>query len=187
MQVLAGIFVYIIIYEMAYSVGYLATVQATGTVRFSLRQPTTDNGDPSNPNFCDPVEYNPKCVNTLPPISTLDYCAQSGTMGVTIDEPSAAFPCQYYDFAEDQSTGDTTVLVSTYLEVAYQNRTCSRDLSYTGSCPNIWDTLPLPPGKPPLEPEQMSVRAFVVAPEKFSLLIDHTCESSTLNIIQNSK
>lgn len=150
-----AIFVYIVVIQLIAKGGYLIRIPATSTVRLTLQQPTiNEKGKTCNPN-------DPDCDDNFTPLDKLNYCWREGhTQQVT---PQGSFPtlnCTYLDGGEVSVTNGNSIMMATSVHQykQHRNNTCE-DGAY--SCKKIWDI-----GK--------EEEIYVVDPERFTLLIDHT-------------
>ena len=186
-----AIFVYIAGIQLGYYSGYLQVFDPTGTIRYSLRQPTIDqDGKPGcdpvtgNPPFVDPSEF---CHSDYAPLSQASYCLQSGVQpGCPLGKyPSAhttdsdgkpycfnQYVCQINDFVDDQIVAQDSISMATYVQEVEQTRACSRSGTFNGTCPQVWKAV-LPISESNVRNDQY----FVAGLENYTVLIEHSVHS----------
>ena len=177
--------------QLGYYSGYLQVFDPTGTVRYSLRQPTVDQ---SGKHGCDPITDNPPfvpdtdfCHDDYAPLSELSYCAQSGDQpgcppghypsAHTTDAQGkpycfSQYACEFNDFVDDQIVQQDSISMATYVQEVEQVRECPRTREYSGNCSQVWKTV-----QPNSASNVRNDQYFVAGLENYTLLLEHSVHS----------
>ena len=112
---------YIIIWELAGKNGWTVSSAVSGVSRLTIQQPTLDDCEPTAPG----------CTNTLAPLDTLPYCAQS-----ELEYAFDKYPCNYYvaPFPAPQLSGAVIAVTRT----ATANQTLECDVTVDATCPIVY-------------------------------------------------
>ena len=160
-----AILLYVVVYKLICQLGYVKFETPQGTVRFSLFQPTADG--------CDPFK-NASCYDNFTALTRLPYCIQS---------PSSAhrdFPpknCTYWDAVQDQVVGQSAITLTTRVTEYAQERACHTIHGNQTSCHKLWKNVA------PVEGSTY----FIADVDRFTLLIDHSVGTPTLNLSATSR
>jgi len=170
---MAGIFAYIVVYQLVYSWGYLKFSDPKAAVRLTMQQPTTDGCNPNDPG----------CNDAFVTLDQLPYCCQSNASCKSNDDGSCScdfrpnfknYNCTYLDGADAQKTRESSIFVSTFTHAYSQTRNpdCFSSVSAgKKECQKLW-----------LPRENLSradTMAFTANIEDYTLLIDHSVTDSS--------
>ncbi|CAK0903342.1 unnamed protein product [Prorocentrum cordatum] len=170
---MAGIFAYIVVYQLVYSWGYLKFSDPKAAVRLTMQQPTTDGCNPNDPG----------CNDAFVTLDQLPYCCQSNASCKSNDDGSCScdfrpsfknYNCTYLDGADAQKTRESSIFVSTFTHAYSQTRNpdCFSSVSAGKTeCQKLW-----------LPRENLSradTMAFTANIEDYTLLIDHSVTDSS--------
>mmetsp|Transcript_107410 Transcript_107410/g.169570 ORF Transcript_107410/g.169570 Transcript_107410/m.169570 type:complete len:480 (-) Transcript_107410:194-1633(-) len=150
-MLILAIFVYIVVWKLIAEGGYLVRIPASNTVRLTLQQPTKDaKGKTCNPN-------NQSCDDYFTPATALDYCwSEDRTKQGKFD----TLNCTYMDGGEVAVVKTNSIMMTTSVHQYSQSRSGKCE-NGSPSCTKLWDI-------------QTDQKYYVVDPESFTLLIDHS-------------
>lgn len=152
---LTAIAVYVGVFELWAYGGWLAANSVTGTVRFSLLQPTV--------NGCDPTKNGSYCENDFTPLNRLAYCEQSSSIQYTY--PGNIYPCEIYESVNAAIVTETSLVVITRATTTEQALVCGQS---NNTCPRTYDNV------------VEGSKFYTGNSEAFTVLIDHTVSASRI-------
>eukprot|EP00041_Stephanoeca_diplocostata_P016590 m.327616 g.327616 ORF g.327616 m.327616 type:complete len:470 (-) comp20418_c0_seq1:248-1657(-) len=161
---------YILVYQLLYQCHYLKIEAPVGTSRFSLREPTLPGQN------CDTVKHN-SCVNDIPPVDQIPYCAQNPTCSSTHN--FKCMNCTYWDALQVKNIQDKSILVTTHVQRINQTRNaCGSEPpeNPAATCPRTWENAAATPSD-----------FFIAGIENFTLLLDHAITTPSLGIEATSR
>ena len=150
---------YIIVYRLMYEQAYMQPYSPLGLANFKLASPT-ELIDPGNPNSgCDALVTDPPCFSTIPDVTTLDYCKQSGSR---LDRNYTKYNCSVLDGYENSQTFQSAILIGSRVTSYLQERECPA-VPEAAECRGVvWRNL------------RENQTTFVAGVEEFTLLVDHS-------------
>jgi hypothetical protein len=166
------IVVYVVVIEMLGKGGHLEASRVVGTVRFSLRQPTIGDCDPTM--STDPGK---PCLNNFLPLDQLLYCEQSNQsdqgqrqeLSRGSIQSGNIYPCQIYEAVNAQLIRETSIVIWTKAIIQNETLVCSGAEEWRGMLPqNNNHTCPRT-----YEVESATAPFYITQPENFTLLLDH--------------
>jgi len=151
-----GILIYIVLYQLVAKGGYLVRNPAMDTVRLTLQQPTESptTGKACNPNGSD-------CDDNFTALTELNYCWQTQR---SKQGRFSTLNCTYMDGGEAAVVKTGSIMMTTAVHQYSQsrNKTCKTGAN---TCRKLWD----------VDNQQQT---YIVDPEGFTLLLDHSLTSS---------
>lgn len=170
---LLTVFIYLILYQVFFNLGYLEFRKPDQTVRLSLKQPTV--------NECDPLQ-DTGCQDQYVSTDSLGYCCQTNCSTDNQDSEntcscpwapngSHTYKCEYLDGARASSVQGNTVLVQTrFTRYEEERKNCNAT-----HCDKRWGTV----GKPKTR--------NVAGIENFTLTIDHSVLLQDFGIMKTNQ
>jgi hypothetical protein len=175
---LRGIFqflivVYVVVIEMLGKGGHLEASRVVGTIRFSLRQPTKGQCDPTA--STDPEK---PCLNDFLPLDQLPYCQQANRTSQRHQKQQnrgsiqngTIYSCQIYEAVNAQLIRETSIVVWTKAIVQNETLVCSGVEEEGGGLPTPQHNYTCPRT---YEATSTKVPFYIAQPERFTLLLDH--------------
>ena len=147
---------YVGIFKMWYECAYLKASTVTGTVRFTLQQPTYS---------CNPADEG--CLNKFHSIYETPYCSQSGLPC----KRGNKFPCWFLENIGAEKAFHKSMMVTTRQTNLDQRLICNSTVEPT--CPHIYETL-------------SSSTHYTLDAEYFTVLVDHSVVASAFNRLISS-
>jgi len=159
--------VYILIYQLIWQGGYLAFAVPTNSVRVTLQQPTALDGKPCNPNQA-------SCLDNFTSPATLPYCWTPDRTVQNISGGSyKTLNCSYMDGTDVTALHGTSILMATAVHAYSQqlNPECETSFgsSAAATCQKLWKA-------------DADSAWYVVDPEQFTLLVDHTATAPGIEV-----
>ena len=148
---------YVGLYSLWYEGLYLEKSPLTGACRFTLQQPTQGNCDPTDPG----------CLNDYGSPADAAYCAQSA-----LPYAGNKRTCEFYEQIGAQQTMDSSLLVSTRITTLEQRLVCNATHG-PATCPQVYD----------VASERTN---YVMAAERFTVLIDHSVLATSIRHLQGT-
>ncbi|KAH8069010.1 ATP P2X receptor [Aureococcus anophagefferens] len=148
---------YVGLYSLWYEGFYLEKSPLTGACRFTLQQPTQGNCDPTDPG----------CLNDYGSPADAPYCAQSA-----LPYAGNKRTCEFYEQIGAQQTMDSSLLVSTRITTLEQRLVCNATHG-PATCPQVYD----------VASERTN---YVMAAERFTVLIDHSVLATSIRHLQGT-
>mmetsp|Transcript_40669 Transcript_40669/g.93447 ORF Transcript_40669/g.93447 Transcript_40669/m.93447 type:complete len:498 (+) Transcript_40669:64-1557(+) len=161
------IVVYILIYQLIWQGGYLAYAVPTNSVRVTLQQPTAVDGKPCNPNQA-------SCLDNFTSPEVLPYCWAPHRIAQNVSGVSyKTLNCSYLEGTGVTALHGTSILMTTAVHSYTQqlNPECETSFGSKASptCEKLWKA-------------ENDVAWYVVDPDQFTLLIDHTVTAPGIQV-----
>jgi len=159
--------IYIFIYQLFGQGGYLAFAVPTNSVRITLQQPTALDGKPCNPNQA-------SCLDNFTSPAVLPYCwaphrPVQNVSGISYN----TLNCSYMDGTDVTALHGTSILMATAVHAYTQqlNPECETSFGSSASptCQKLWQA-------------EGDAEWYVVDPEQFTLLVDHTATAPGIEV-----
>jgi hypothetical protein len=159
------IFIFIVVFHIAYRGSHLNITPVHGVVRVQLRDPSEDS--------CDPFHMN--CSLGFESMSKLPYCKQNNYTGVYQKE------CEYWDSVELRQMTDEGLLIPTRVLTFMQRERCHPSLANDWSCNGtLYEFIDSSGEKQSESSKPKPVRdVFVADVERFDILLDHSAHSQS--------
>lgn len=159
------IFIFLVVFHIAYRGSHLNTTPVHGVVRVQLRDPSEDS--------CDPFHMN--CSLGFESMSRLPYCKQNNFTGVYQKE------CEYWDSVELRQMTDEGLMIPTRVMTYMQRERCHPSLANDWSCNgSLYDFIDADGKKQEEDGKPLPVRdVFVADVERFDILLDHSAHSQS--------
>jgi len=145
--------------------------EPTGTVRFSVHQPTV--GD------CDPTSEN--CMDNWPAKSSLNYCCRDKCKPAPDHGPGACrcpdrnfmnYDCLFYDGEQASVDQRFGVFITTRFRTEFQRKNAS--CIGADTCAKFWDI-------------ESKMTNFVAGIDQFSVLVDHAAQVPEIGFFQQAR